>query len=51
MDQIKRMIVAHVPVTTCNFKCKYCYITIQNHWNSALPEFEHKPEEVGRAFS
>lgn len=51
MEQIKRMILLHVPVSGCNFRCKYCYITIQKLWNSSLPYFEHSPEEVGRAFS
>lgn len=51
MEQIKRMILLHVPVSACNFKCKYCYITIQKLWNSSLPNFQHSPDEVGRALS
>ena len=51
MDKIKRLIIAHVPVSTCNLRCKYCYITVQNRWNAELPKFDHTVEEIGRALS
>jgi MoaA/NifB/PqqE/SkfB family radical SAM enzyme len=51
MDKIRRLIVAHVPVSTCNLRCKYCYITIKNKWNAELPKFTHSPEEIGLALS
>jgi len=51
MDKIKRLILVHIPVSTCNLRCKYCYITIQNRWNAEIPELDHTPEEIGRALS
>lgn len=51
MDKIKRLILLHVPSATCNLKCKYCYITIQNRWASKLPKFDHTAPEIGKALS
>ncbi len=51
MDRIKRLIVAHVPVSACNLRCKYCYITLQKRWNAEIPRFDHTPEEIGEALS
>lgn len=51
MDKINKLIMCHIPVTTCNLRCEYCYITIQEHWKNALPVFDHSPEVIGAAFS
>jgi len=51
MDKIKRLICAHVPVSTCNLRCKYCYITVHKRGDTELPEFNHTPKEIGRALS
>ena len=51
MDRIKRLIIAHVPVSACNLRCGYCYITLQKRWNAELPKFDHTPKEIGDALS
>jgi exopolysaccharide biosynthesis predicted pyruvyltransferase EpsI/organic radical activating enzyme len=51
MEKIKRLINLHVPVTTCNLRCSYCYITNQSLWNNELPQFKYDAEYIGRAFS
>ena len=51
MDKIKRLILLNVPSSTCNLKCKYCYITIQNRWKSKPLTFNHTPQEIGEALS
>ena len=48
---IKRYIECHIPVTTCNLKCEYCYITQTNRWSDALPEFKYSSQYVRRALS
>jgi MoaA/NifB/PqqE/SkfB family radical SAM enzyme len=51
MEKIKKLILLNVPISTCNLRCKYCYITLRNQWNSKVPRFNHTPEEIGLAFS
>ena len=42
--KIKRFIDCNVPVTTCNLRCHYCYITQQRKFSDALPVFKYTPE-------
>jgi len=51
VDKIKRLIVAHIPVTTCNLRCKYCYIYQQNQFDAKLPDFKYDAEHIGKALS
>jgi hypothetical protein len=51
MDQIKRFFDCEVPVTACNLRCHYCYITLQGLFKNKLPKFKYPPETIGRAFS
>ncbi|WP_300712059.1 radical SAM protein [uncultured Brachyspira sp.] len=48
---IKRYIECHIPVTTCNLRCEYCYITQTNRWSDALPNFKYSPQYVRKALS
>lgn len=48
---IARMIDVNVPVTTCNFRCHYCYITQQRQFSNKLPQFTHTPRQMAQAFS
>jgi hypothetical protein len=51
MDKIKRFFDCHVPVTTCNLRCHYCYITLRGMFANKLPEFKYTPEFIGEALS
>ncbi|MCB5279191.1 MAG: radical SAM protein [Candidatus Cloacimonetes bacterium] len=51
MDKMKRFIDCYVPVTTCNLRCSYCYITQSHAWKNKLPKFKYNPEYIGKALS
>ncbi|MDD3155581.1 MAG: radical SAM protein [Victivallaceae bacterium] len=51
MDQIKRYIEIFIPVTTCNFRCHYCYITHNGSFKAQVPEFRYSPATVRKALS
>lgn len=51
MDKIKRFVECHIPVTTCNLRCHYCYITQQLKFSDKLPAFKYSPEHIARALS
>lgn len=48
---MKRFINLYVPVTTCNLKCPYCYITQEGKWKAELPKFNYSAEHIGKALS
>lgn len=48
---MKRFINCHVPVTTCNLRCPYCYVTQNKWWDAALPKFQYSPEYIGKALT
>ena len=50
-DKIKRFIDCYVPVTTCNLRCHYCYITQQRKFSDKLPEFKYSPKYIAQALS
>ncbi|MDD3149322.1 MAG: radical SAM protein [Candidatus Gastranaerophilales bacterium] len=50
-DKIKRFIDCHVPVTTCNLRCHYCYITLKGKFAEKLPVFKYSPEHIRQALS
>lgn len=49
--KIKRFIDLHVPVTTCNLHCHYCYIYQHRLFRNKLPEFKYSPDVVAKALS
>ena len=51
MDRMRRFIDINVPVTTCNFRCHYCYITHNGLFANKLPKFPISPADFGRAMS
>ena len=51
MDKIKRYVECYVPITTCNLKCHYCYITRQEKWKDEIVPIGHSPEEIVKALS
>lgn len=51
MDKLKRYVECYVPITTCNLKCHYCYITRQEKWKNEIVPIGHSPEEIAKALS
>lgn len=51
MDKLKRYVECYVPITTCNLKCHYCYITLQGKWKNEIVPIGHTPEEIVKALS
>lgn len=49
--KLKRFIDCYVPVTTCNFRCHYCYITQLRKFDDKLPTFKYSPEYIAKALS
>lgn len=50
-DKIVKFIECGIPVTTCNFKCHYCYITQMKRWADKLPVFKYTPAHIAKALS
>ena len=51
MEKMKRFISVHIPISKCNLRCEYCYITIKKRWNADSPTIKYTPEQIGLAFS
>lgn len=51
MDKLKRYVECYIPITTCNLKCHYCYITRQGKWKNEIVPIGHSPEEIAKALS
>lgn len=49
--QIKKLIAINVPISKCNLRCHYCYLTQLNAWDKDEPKLEYSPEFIGKAFS
>lgn len=47
---MKRFIECYVPISACNMRCKYCYVTQNNWWNSTKPDFSFM-QNIKDAFS
>lgn len=48
---MKRFIDIHVPITSCNFKCSYCYVTQMEKNNTEKISFLYPVEIVRKALS
>lgn len=51
MDKIKRYIDCVVPITACNLRCHYCYITHNRLFENKIMPFSRTVEEMRKAFS
>lgn len=51
MTSVKKLILCHVPMSTCNLRCQYCYITLTKSWDAPPPKFRYSPEYMGKALS
>lgn len=50
-NKIVKFLDCYIPVTTCNFRCHYCYITQHKKWADKLPTFKYSPEHIAKALS
>lgn len=50
-NTIKYFFDTYVPITSCNLKCQYCYITQQNLWFNKPPKFNHDKNHIAQALS
>lgn len=51
MGKIKRYLDCHIPISTCNLRCSYCYIAQQERFFNRPPKVFHTLEEEKKAFS
>ena len=51
MRKVRRFIDCHIPVTTCNLRCSYCYVAQQGLFKQQIPRFEHTAIEIREALS
>lgn len=51
MEKLKRFFDCKVPVTTCNLRCPYCYITQEKKFLATLPSFRYGAEQIGKALT
>ncbi len=50
-NKIKKFIECHIPVTSCNLRCHYCYITQKGLWKNKKVEFKYPIERIRKALS
>ena len=50
-DTIKYFFDTYIPITSCNLKCQYCYITQQNLWFNKPPKFNYDKAHIAEALS
>ena len=52
MDKIKKIFLFSIPVSICNFRCHYCYLSQrQDSFQGIHPEMKYTPYEFGKAMN
>ena len=51
VPKMKMFIETYVPVTNCNLRCHYCYITQRRLFDEKFHGFQYSPETVAKAVS
>lgn len=51
MDKIKRLLNVVIPITICNFKCHYCYLSQTNSFNQNVPKLQYDLEIIQKALN
>lgn len=51
MDKIKRLINVVIPITVCNFKCHYCYLSQTNSFDKNIPKLQYDMDTIKQALN
>ncbi len=52
MDKIKKIILVGIPMSICNFRCHYCYLSHKDKsFQGVQPKMKYSPEQVAKALS
>ena len=52
MDKIKKLVLFRIPMSICNFRCHYCYLSQRPiHFEGVQPKMKYSPEQVAKAMS
>jgi hypothetical protein len=52
MDRLKRLVMVHVPMSICNFRCHYCYLSHRPiAYQGEQLTCQYSPDHVGKALS
>lgn len=52
MNKVKRLILLSVPMSICNFRCSYCYLSQRDEcYQGKQPQFKYSPSHVSQALS
>ncbi len=52
MDKIKKIILVAIPMSICNFRCHYCYLSQRDeNFQGVQPKMKYTPEQVAKALS
>lgn len=52
MEKIKKIILLHVPISICNFRCHYCYLAQRKAcYQGVQPHMQYTPGQVAAALS
>ena len=52
MDKIKKMIMLAIPMSICNFRCSYCYLSQRDAcYQGEQPVMQYSPKQVAKALS
>ena len=52
MNKIKRLVLCRIPMSICNFRCRYCYLAQRDEsYQGKQADFKYSPEYVAKAFS
>lgn len=51
MNKLVRFINCTIPVTTCNLRCGYCFVTQSRQYSKPLEAFPYSPRHIANAIS
>ena len=51
MDKIKYFFECLIPITVCNMKCHYCYVSQRHNRTMEMPKLPYTPERISNSLS